>query len=254
MKVKGGVSMVESNSQKPKGPKIPAFEEGKDEMDSYLHRFKRYATAQGWEQELWATHLSALLKGRALDVYALLPSEKSCNYNEFKKALLKRYELTEDGFKRKFGSGRPEIGETFSQFSVRLASYLTKWIEMSNTPKTYEGIFDLMMRDQLLHICNKDLTLFLKERTPVSMQQMATLCDQYKEARLTSAINLTFSSGSQKPQSRPKSPAESYKRVESKQSGFSSYKRDRRCFKCGNPKHIAVNCPLKKNKVGNVTP
>ena len=66
-------------------------------MDSYLHRFKHYATAQLWK-EVWATHLSALLKGRALDVYALLPVEKALDYNELKKALLKRYELTEDGF------------------------------------------------------------------------------------------------------------------------------------------------------------
>ena len=61
------------------------------------------------------------------------------------------------------------------QFSVRLASYLTKWIEMSDCLKTYEGLFDLMMRDQLLHICNKELTLYLKERTPPFLQQIATV-------------------------------------------------------------------------------
>ena len=31
-------------------PKIAAFFEGKDEMDSYLLRFERYATAQGWDK------------------------------------------------------------------------------------------------------------------------------------------------------------------------------------------------------------
>ena len=50
----------------------------------------------------------------------------------------------------------------------------------------YDGLFDLMIRDQLLHICNKELLLFLKERTPFSAQQMAILTDQFKEARLTS--------------------------------------------------------------------
>ena len=42
LKLKGGVSVVEKSVQKPKGPKIPPFEEGKDEMDSYLHRFERH--------------------------------------------------------------------------------------------------------------------------------------------------------------------------------------------------------------------
>ena len=54
-------------------PKIPAFNEGKDEMDAYLLRYERYATAQEWKKETWATGLSALLQGKALDVYALMP-------------------------------------------------------------------------------------------------------------------------------------------------------------------------------------
>ena len=85
MKAKTRVSTSEVETIKAKGPKLPTFEEGKDEMDSYLHRFERYATAQNWKPEVWATHLSALLKGRALDVYALLPSEKALDYNELKK-------------------------------------------------------------------------------------------------------------------------------------------------------------------------
>ena len=40
---------------KAKAPKIPAFNEGKDKMDSYLLRFERYATAQKWEPDTWAT-------------------------------------------------------------------------------------------------------------------------------------------------------------------------------------------------------
>ena len=53
---------------KAKSPKIPAFNEGKDEMDFYLLRFERYAIAQKWEPDTWATGLSALLQGKALDV------------------------------------------------------------------------------------------------------------------------------------------------------------------------------------------
>ena len=50
---------------KAKSPRIPAFNEGKDEMDSYLLRFERYATAQKWEPDTWAKGLSALLQGKA---------------------------------------------------------------------------------------------------------------------------------------------------------------------------------------------
>lgn len=66
---------VDEVSVKFKGPMIPAFEDGKDEMDSYLRRFERYAELQQWPKTSWAMSLSALLKGRALDVYALLTKE-----------------------------------------------------------------------------------------------------------------------------------------------------------------------------------
>ena len=230
MKAKTGVSTSEVETIKAKGPKLPAFEEGKDEMDSYLHRFERYAIAQNWKPEVWVTHLSALLKGRALDVYALLPSEKALDYNELKKSLLKRYELTEDGFKRKFRACRPEPGETFSQFSVRLASYLTKWIEMSDCLKTYEALFDLMMRDQFLHICNKELTLYLKERIPPSLQQMATLADQFKEARLTSAVSLTYPSGTKRSNSKPRQGSVNQFDTGKKQESSGFRKGERRCL------------------------
>ena len=87
---------------KAKSPKIPAFNEGKDEMDSYLLRFERYTTAEKWEPDTWVTGLSVLLQGKALDVYALMPKEDALNNDKLKVALLKRYEFTEGGFKRKY--------------------------------------------------------------------------------------------------------------------------------------------------------
>ena len=60
---------------KIKSPKLPPFEERSDDIDSYLNRFKRHAEAHYWHKTIWATHLSALLKGHALDVHVLLPSE-----------------------------------------------------------------------------------------------------------------------------------------------------------------------------------
>ena len=128
---------------KAKAPKIPAFNEGKDEMDSYLLRFERYATAQKWEPDTWATGLSALLQGKALDVYALMPKEDALNYDKLKVALLKRYELTEEGFKRKYKK-------------------CTRWIDMASIEKSYEGLQDLILREQLTFICNRDLELLVE--------------------------------------------------------------------------------------------
>ena len=173
-------------------PKKFAFFEDKDEMDSYLLRFERYATAQGWDKGTWATDLGVLLQDKALDVYALMSKEYALGYDKLKCALLKRYELTEESFKRKYKKCRPESGETFQQFTTRMKSYCTRWIDMSGIEKTFENLQDLILRDQLTFLCNRDLELFLLEREPKSLGQAIWLADQYKQARYINIVSLTF--------------------------------------------------------------
>ena len=155
----------------------------------------------------------ALLKGKALDVYALMPVEEALNYDMLKAALLKRYELTEEGFKRRYKRCRPDSGETFQQFTSRLKSYFTRWIDMSGINKTYEGLADLILRDQLAFICNRDLELFLRGREPKSLEQASELADQFKEARYTDIVNLTFKANDRsRSRSRSRSPSPSFQR------------------------------------------
>ena len=234
---------------KAKAPKIPAFNEGKDEMDSYLLRFERYATAQKWEPDTWATGLSALLQGKALDVYALMPKEDALNYDKLKVALLKRYELTEEGFKRKYKKCRPENGETFQQFTTRMKSYFTRWIDMASIEKSYKGLQDLILREQLTFICNRDLELFLREREPKSLEQASKLADQYKEARYVDIVSLTYKNNER---SRSRSNSESRSRspiTRSPNQGNQGYPRPRvRCYNCGGP-HVRRFCPQLKQGI-----
>ena len=234
---------------KAKAPKIQAFNEGKDEMDSYLLRFERYATAQKWEPDTWATGLSALLQGKALDVYALMPKEDALNYDKLKVALLKRYELTEEGFRRKYKKCRPENGETFQQFTTRMKSYFTRWIDMASIEKSYKGLQDLILREQLTFICNRDLELFLREREPKSLEQASKLADQYKEARYVDIVSLTYKNNER---SRSRSNSESRSRSGSPlrrgpNQGNQGYPRVK-CFNCGGP-HVRRFCPHLKQGI-----
>ena len=84
-----------------KYPKLSAFDESKDNMDSFLFRFEKYVVAQGMKPEDWAISLSELLSGTALEVYRRLGKNDSDDYQKLKKALLKRYGMTEEGFRNK---------------------------------------------------------------------------------------------------------------------------------------------------------
>ena len=58
-------------SSNPRSPKLPYFDEHTDKMDSYLTRFESYALSNKWDPSMWASYLSALLKGRALEVFVI---------------------------------------------------------------------------------------------------------------------------------------------------------------------------------------
>ena len=51
---------------------------------------------------MWAAYLSALLKGRTLDVYETLSTEDAADYDKLKDALLKNFDMTERVFRKKF--------------------------------------------------------------------------------------------------------------------------------------------------------
>nr|XP_034325279.1 uncharacterized protein LOC105323550 isoform X4 [Crassostrea gigas] len=226
------------------------MQEEQDDIDSYLRRFERYAEAQKWKPDTWAVNLSALLRGRALDVYALLPQEQALNYDALKTSLLKRFERTEDGFRQRFRMCRPESGETFSQFSVRLGSYLNRWIELGRVPNTFDGLYDLVLRDQFLSMCNRDLLLFLKERIPQDIDEMCRLADQYKEARHVNILSLVHS-GRKESTTELRNGSPNIQRDQKEQKSTkdaATTEKQVRCYKCSKIGHASFQCPQQRSR------
>ena len=61
-----GTTGIYADQVRPKLLKLPAFVDGKDDLDSWSLRLERFASTSGWPKENWCTSLSALLTGRAL--------------------------------------------------------------------------------------------------------------------------------------------------------------------------------------------
>ena len=148
-----------------KSPKLPSFVDEKDELDSYLLRFERYAENASWEKDTWAIKLSALLTGRAMDVYTRMSDADASDYDKLKKALLTRYNYTEDGYRKRFREATPETEETPDQFVIRLKNYLAKWLELSgSSPQNFDALVDLIVKEQFINACSEDLAMYLLER------------------------------------------------------------------------------------------
>jgi hypothetical protein len=129
--IQHGQANPDREQQVPKCLKIPSFVEGKDQIDTYLARFERFAKSMKWREEDWAIRLSALLTGDALDAYTRLSDDNAAKYATVKEALLLCYNFTDKGYRQRFRQCRPKPAETPRQFVERLTSYLRKWVELS---------------------------------------------------------------------------------------------------------------------------
>ena len=127
-------------SSNPRSPKLPYFDEHTDKMDSYLTRFESYAMSNKWDPSMWASYLSALLKGRSLEVFVRLSRDDQLDYGQIKEALLTNFDLTERSFRKKFRLG------------------------LAKVEKTYDAVCDFLARDQFLDCCSHELYLYLKPK------------------------------------------------------------------------------------------
>ncbi|XP_071115973.1 uncharacterized protein [Haliotis cracherodii] len=237
----------------PKMPKMPPFEDRNDNIDAYLQRFERVAVAQGWKPCHWAAYLCTLLKGKALEVYSRLSVDDAEDYTAVKTALLKRYEMTEDGFHQKFRTAKTDTGEIFTQFVVRIENYFNRWIELSGTQKTFEGVKDLLLREQILNVTGRDLSIFLKERKPKDAMEMARLAEQFIEARGTGPVRYgkQGSFGQHDKTEVQGKPGENKAPGGTKPKPFIPIK-ERTCYNCSQIGHLAAQCKKPKYNVASI--
>ena len=163
-----------------KSPKLPAFIDEKDELDSCLKRFEHYAENACWERNTWAIKLSTLLTGRAMDVYTRMSDTDANDYDKLKKALLTRYSYTENGYRKRLREVKPETKETNNQFVICLKNYLAKWLELSgSSSRDYEALVNLKVKEQFINACSEELVVYLLERGPRDLVNLTTWAQQY---------------------------------------------------------------------------
>jgi len=175
-----------------RGPHLPfpQFVDGRDNIDSFVRRFENWATQVELPRQHWSAHLGNTLSGVALDVFTHLPPSSQLDYNVLKRALLARYNLTEEGYRKKFRESDQEAQkETPLQFMCRLNDCFDRWVLQSGVSHDYEGLKWLMVKEQFLNKCGKGLATFVRERAPKDSDELVTHVGLYLEARGLSTIN-----------------------------------------------------------------
>ena len=169
---------------RPTLPKLPAFRDKTDDIDSYLFRFETHATALKWDKTHWVTYLSALLEGTALTLFHSLSDTEdgTVTYEQLKSALLKKFQCTPEGFRKRFRESKPTAGEPFETYAVELRRLADRWISLSKVEKTCESLLGLILSEQLLQSVSHDLATFLCEKDERSFQNLIKSAESYSHA------------------------------------------------------------------------
>jgi len=163
-------------------PKLPWFDERQDDIESYLDRFERHAESREWPKNEWSGFLYDLLRGKALVYYKELSPEDAKLYEKASAHLLKRFQCTEEGFRKQFRSAKPESEETMPTFLSRMKRYLIRWVALAKVGKDFDKLIDLLLKEQIYFSCSKSLVTKLRESEFDTVEDMIEAAERYREA------------------------------------------------------------------------
>ncbi|GFN91321.1 hypothetical protein PoB_001782700 [Plakobranchus ocellatus] len=165
---------------------------------------------------------------------------------------MKRYDLMEDGYRRKFRTCKPAEGESPDMFIVRIVTYLDRWIELSKTDKSYEKLKDLIVREQFMDACPEDLAVSLREKDLPTLERVAKEADLFLKARkrkLSDKPHKVFQSNARPrmDSARPLEPEKKFNGGQRAGEAKTSVANQKSCFKCKKTEHIARYCTAVDN-------
>ena len=219
-----------------------------DDIEHFLATFERIATQHDCPREAWATQLAGLLTGKAMAAYAALDATSAGDYDEVKKAILRRYDVNEETHRIRFRQDRKKPDEPFREWIQREADHFDRWARDQKMPTR-----DMIIAEQILLGVSDDLTIWLRERRPSSLEEVGRLADDYTLARKGESKTITRepvmpmqASTGGRPQHHSgnqghQGPAQDWGRSRTNHRG------EKQCFHCQQFGHLMYNCPNRPN-------
>ena len=265
--------------------KVGKFDPNKEDFETYIKGFEKMVNSRKLPEDQWSSVLRMHVEGEVAAEMDRMEDEDFNVYKTVKELLMQRYRLTEEGYRWRFRNTRPnrDQNERPEQFITKIKGFLNNWIELSGIEKDYQGLFNLILREQFLKRCPKEMVTYLKEHKCKDMEKVKESSIHYTQIHGLKAFhgqngnynsmfrgqqhnrnNSNNSNDNQQPQNNRKPETSNWKSrgppsSPEKRRRHSSYKRDDlyhqgesgrfECFECGSTEHKIASCPQKKKRI-----
>ena len=128
----------------------------------------------------WSYKLAPQLTGKAQKAYAALSADEAKTYGTVKTAILRRYNINDETYRRQFRAAKLRKEETHRELVTRLQDLAHKW---GKDCKMVHKVFDLLVKEQLLNCLPEDALVWVRERKPKTSVEAGELAEDYLQAR-----------------------------------------------------------------------
>lgn len=119
-----------------------------------------------------------------------------------------------------------------------MRGYVNRLVQSAGKKKTYDDLLDIIVREQVLSVCSKDMSVFIRVREPKTLKELTTMADRYRDIHGRST-NRKSDNRMQKNQTNQNSGNNQSNSSSSRKSNSAS---SLTCFVCGKRGHMAQNC------------
>lgn len=155
--------------------KLPKLTEEND-IESYLTTFERMMAGYEIGQERWAYKLALQLTGQAQQVFAAMDPARASDYKEVKAAILRRYDISEETYRRLFRAVVRKDGESYRELKTHVQDFFEKWTRKCTT---VGELRELLKLEQWMNALPHDARIWVIEREPKTLAEAGKLADTY---------------------------------------------------------------------------